>query len=197
MKRSKRFRLLWAALLLLPVISEARVDKLYQQHCAACHGGKGEGGLGGSLVDGVYQHRATETAWGDVIRDGLPDLGMQGFSDQLNDEQIRSLVVYLTELESRANRVPRSAIADGVIHTERLSYRLEEVVKNPKRMWGSRFFLRGSRSSPKLTERSVWSRRRGRSLPRFNKPLRSCAEVRVACWISRFILTMRIMAGSM
>jgi glucose/arabinose dehydrogenase len=133
----------------VPTVSHARVDNLYQQHCAVCHGAQGEGGLGGSLVNGDYQYRPNDQAWAQVIRDGLPDMGMQGFSDVLSEKEIRSMVVYLRELETRAQREPTGRFRAGVIDTDQLSYRLQEVVDNPNRMWGVSFFPDGT---PIVTE---------------------------------------------
>lgn len=132
----------WAASI-IPLATSARVNDLYQQHCAVCHGAQGEGGLGGSLIDGNHQHGPGDEAWARVIRDGLPDLGMQGFSDQLNEEEIRAMVVYLRELEERANRAPATRAVGGVVETDRLYYRMETLVENPNEMWGVSFLPSG------------------------------------------------------
>jgi glucose/arabinose dehydrogenase len=130
-------------LTVLPTVSSAKINDLYKQHCAVCHGDRGEGGLGGSLIDGKYQYGPGDEEWANVIRDGLPELGMQGFADQLNEEQIRAMVVYLLELQARANRAPATQTNRGVIQTDRLSYRIETVLKNPNRMWGVSFLPTG------------------------------------------------------
>ena len=149
-KHRSRLPFLVLFLSLLPSFSFAKVNELYTQHCAVCHGAKGEGGMGGSVINGEYQHGPDDAAWAKVIRDGLPDLGMQGYSDILSEEEIRSMVVYLRELEARSNRAPSSQLEDGRITTDRLTYHLEIVVENPNRMWGVTFLPSGHKLATEI-----------------------------------------------
>jgi aldose sugar dehydrogenase len=121
----------------------ANVNNLYTQHCAVCHGEKGEGGLGGSLVDGMWQYGEADEDLSRVIHDGLPNMGMQAFGPLLNDKEIRSLVVYLRELETNALGNQKPGQVDGVYQTQHQKYRVEEVVNNDRKMWGVSFLLAG------------------------------------------------------
>jgi len=124
-------------------IGRGRIQGLYQKHCAVCHGARGEGGLGGALNQGEWQHAKTDEERTRVIRDGLPDLGMQGFGDVLNEKEIRALVIYMRELETMAQREKPRANAAGIHQTERQSFRIEDVARNSKRMWGVTFMPDG------------------------------------------------------
>ncbi len=124
-------------------IGRGRIQGLYQKHCAVCHGAKGEGGLGGEVNQGKWQHAKTDDQRAQVIRNGLPDLGMQGFGEILSEKEIRALVIYLHELEALANKERPRPDAQGVHQTEHLAYRMELVARNPKRMWGVTFMPDG------------------------------------------------------
>lgn len=75
---------------------------LYQANCASCHGADGRQGV--SLVDGAWEMAIDDAAMARVIAEGWTDAGMPGFGETLSDEQIRSLVIYLRELEYQAGR---------------------------------------------------------------------------------------------
>lgn len=67
------------ALACLPIGTLAQdVQRVYQEHCANCHGAQLEGGLGGNLVDEVWRHGADDENIARAIRNGLPDIGFIG-----------------------------------------------------------------------------------------------------------------------
>ena len=41
-------------------IQKMKVEEIYGRFCSSCHGAKFEGGLGGSLVDGVWKRGGTD-----------------------------------------------------------------------------------------------------------------------------------------
>lgn len=130
-------------LFLLPFTTRARMDQVYEQHCAVCHGKRGEGGLGGSLVDGVWKYGESDEAKAKVIREGIPAMGMQAFGETLDEKEIRSLVVYMSELETRANPPARPAEQDEVYTTQHQRFMIETITQNPARMWGVSFLPDG------------------------------------------------------
>lgn len=76
---------------------------LYAQHCAACHGEEGEGGIGPVLGDGV-----TVAVFPDIedeitiVTDGVPPLmAAYGELNILTAEEIRAIVVYGREVLGR------------------------------------------------------------------------------------------------
>ncbi len=70
--------------------------KLYQQHCAACHGGEREGGVGPNLADAIWlKVKANQASIAQFIAQGSVALGMPAWKGVLGDEQINSLAKYL------------------------------------------------------------------------------------------------------
>ena len=81
-------------LLFLTAVAHANVKNLYTQHCQICHGDKGQGGLGSSLIDRKWEHGESDAEQARVIAEGLPELGMQGFGELLTEKEIRSGYLY-------------------------------------------------------------------------------------------------------
>lgn len=79
--------------------------KLYQRHCASCHGpqGKGDGGMalsGGTpsdLTDETWDYGSTDGEIFVSIRDGV-SADMLAYKDKLNEKQIWQIVHYLRSL---------------------------------------------------------------------------------------------------
>jgi putative copper resistance protein D len=83
--------------------SMARGLELYGQHCAICHGvqGRGDGPLARTMVPRPSDFRFhmteghTEAQLFEWITNGVPDTAMQGFANQLSEEERWHLVNYL------------------------------------------------------------------------------------------------------
>lgn len=141
-----------ALLLSLSLVAAAsaqkvKVDALYGQYCAGCHGAKFEGGQGGSLVDGVWKHGSSDTDIYRSIAKGNPQLGMTPWEPVLSADQIRSLVIFLREKEKQTLAkgidypVPSP---DKVTKTELHDYRIEMVVEDGlKNPWAVAFLPDG------------------------------------------------------
>lgn len=79
--------------------------KLYQRHCAGCHGpgGKGDGSLalsGGTpsdLTDDTWEHGSSDGEIFTVIRDGVSS-DMLGYKDKLDEKQIWQLVNFIRSI---------------------------------------------------------------------------------------------------
>lgn len=115
-------------------LNRGEVNQSYQQLCASCHGAEGEGGMGGSLVDGVWKHGSTDEAIARVIREGLPELGMVSYGSVMSEDEIRAMVVFLRELELRANRKEdrSDSLSPGDTVSSRYhDFRIEKVVERP------------------------------------------------------------------
>ncbi|HFQ13184.1 MAG TPA: cytochrome C oxidase Cbb3, partial [Gammaproteobacteria bacterium] len=82
--------------LLLSSVAQAGVDagRLYQKHCAECHGKDRLGGMGQALLPGNLKRLKKEKAV-TVIRDGLPATQMPALGDRLDETAIRALVDYI------------------------------------------------------------------------------------------------------
>ncbi len=125
---------------------QGAVSRIYQQHCAVCHGAEMRGGLGGSLLARDLIHGDHPGTLARIIREGLPDDGMQAFRNVLSEEEIHALVVYIREGRAAAldDRGPRTARQDeGVFETEEHNYRLEVVAETAGEIWGMDFFPNG------------------------------------------------------
>ena len=115
-----------------------KVNDLYLESCAACHGSKFEGGLGGNLADGQWKHGSADTDIARVISQGLPNLGMPAYEKTLSAEQIRSLVVYLREKEksaaSQSSPPPQpkeGAAVKSLLHDYKVETVIEGDLKTP------------------------------------------------------------------
>ncbi len=76
---------------------QAEAGTLYGQHCAACHGAEGGGGIGPSLKDEKYRYGRELAAVSESIKNGRPG-GMPGFGNQFSEAQIEALAKYVIEL---------------------------------------------------------------------------------------------------
>ena len=65
---------------------------VYRKSCASCHGTKGQGGIGPSLV-GVAD-RLSEDEHLDTVRNGRDGAQMQGFEGTLTDDEIAAVVAH-------------------------------------------------------------------------------------------------------
>lgn len=124
---------------------QGAVDRIYQQHCAVCHGAEMRGGLGGSLLSPQLTYGDHPNILARVIRDGLPDDGMEAFGDVLSDEEIHALVVYIRERRAQEldDRGPATSGDGEIYQTEEHDYRLEVVAETSGEIWGMDFFPNG------------------------------------------------------
>jgi cytochrome c oxidase cbb3-type subunit 2 len=87
---------------------------LFQQHCAACHGAGGQGGIGPSLIDQTFLYEAGDVPdhdYYEVINNGTqPGMiedgrtakgGMPSFSSTFDKNKIWALVSYIRSLQGK------------------------------------------------------------------------------------------------
>jgi mono/diheme cytochrome c family protein/DNA-binding beta-propeller fold protein YncE len=93
-----------------------RVDAIYQQHCASCHGVVRLGGMGPALLPenlGRLRRDAAEQ----VIANGRVATQMPAFADKLTSEQIKQLVDYVYAPPSEVPRWGAAEInASRIVH---------------------------------------------------------------------------------
>ncbi len=82
--------------------SDQGAKEIYDQYCSNCHGKDLRGGNAQSLLDGVWQFGDGSGYVTRNIKYGIPHLGMPSYENSLDDEEIRLLVDYLYEEQSRA-----------------------------------------------------------------------------------------------
>ena len=87
---------------------------MYKQHCAACHGDNGQGGIGPSLIDKTFLYTAGDVPDDDyfeiinngtqpgMIEDGRAAKGgMPSYSNTLEKNKIWALVAYIRSLQGK------------------------------------------------------------------------------------------------
>ncbi len=139
-----------AWLLLSPTLAHAaprpKVEDLYQQNCASCHGTNFEGGLGTSLSKGYWLHGSSDEDLTRAINQGFPDLGMPPWESSLAPDQVRSLVVFLREHEqseaAKTAAVPAPK-RDRSVVTKYQAYKLETLTSGLHTPWGLAFLPDG------------------------------------------------------
>jgi glucose/arabinose dehydrogenase len=171
---------LGAACLTAPLPAQLSKDarKLYTELCASCHGANQEGGLGTSLVDGVWKRGNGDDAYiARVITEGQPELGMPAFGATLDASRVRALTVFLREREGREKEkgVSYAKPERGeVVKSELQSFRVETVVEGLDIPWSITFLPKGGGAL--ITERKGDLRvvREGKLLP---EPVRDTPKV--------------------
>ena len=147
LRRAVAIWLLWTPLAGWSQISpKMKMEEIYRQYCASCHGANFEGGNGGNLADGVWKHGSADEEIGRSIAVGKPEIGMVPFGNVLSDEQIRAMVIFLREAESkyrsRTVEYPRPE-PDKVTRTQHQNYRMEMVAEGLEIPWALAFLPDG------------------------------------------------------
>lgn len=117
-----RTRLLSLVLLLLPTLSQAAIDggALFQQHCAACHGANGNGGVGVPLSLPDFQYSVTNEYLTTTIRIGRPGRVMPAFT-QLSDAEVQAIVKHIRSwAPGKPYHYPTTKISGDVNHGKQL-----------------------------------------------------------------------------
>lgn len=83
----------------------SKATQLYSTYCASCHGADFGGGNSQSLIDGVWQYGDGFGYVSRNIKFGIPHLGMPSFENTLSEEEIKTLVDFLYEEESKAGAI--------------------------------------------------------------------------------------------
>ena len=146
-------------------IGSGRVNELYQSLCASCHGRELEGGTAPSLLDDEWIHGYRDEDKARVIREGVEGMDMMGYSAVLSEEDIRSLVIYLREkklLKEQEGVLEKVSAKEGVISSELVSFRMEEVLERSGVLWSIDWFPDGrmilaERSGDLLMEKEAGS----------------------------------------
>ncbi len=115
-----------------------KVDQLFAQFCASCHGEKLTGGSGPNLVDDVWKLGADDLSLSRTIREGVPTAGMPAFGETMDDATVRSLVIFIREAGQRAANAVANIPApfpDTTTTSELHSYRLETVADGLDSPW--------------------------------------------------------------
>lgn len=83
-------------------------EEVYKSNCVACHGAKGEGGIGPNLTDAFWIHGdGSLRGIHKVVYEGVVSKGMVAWSKVLPPDVLNSVVVYVGTL--RGQKVPGKA----------------------------------------------------------------------------------------
>jgi aldose sugar dehydrogenase len=126
--------------LLLPSHAQAPdVAKLFEQHCASCHGSDLKGGQTDSLLDDQWRHgNGDDETLFRIIRDGDEPNGMPPMKGDLNDADIRALVIYIREKAAQAKREQTTFAQPSeneIVQSRAHSFRLKTVVAGLSTPW--------------------------------------------------------------
>jgi len=87
---------------LLALVSNPEARKkgagVYLSKCAACHGAKGEGGIGPNLTDDFWIHGGKLTAVVKTIANGISDKGMPPWGPVISTEEIQAVAAHIRGL---------------------------------------------------------------------------------------------------
>ena len=74
-------------------------EKIYAKNCVACHGDKGQGGVGPNLTDEFWLHGGSTKDVFHTLMEGVPEKGMISWKKTLNPIQIQHLVSFLSRFQ--------------------------------------------------------------------------------------------------
>jgi glucose/arabinose dehydrogenase len=129
------------------VLGKGEIKKNYEDYCASCHGANLEGGLGPNLIDDTWLHGGSDKEVANSIRLGNLDAGMPAWQGTLTEDQIRAMVVFISEKKylSLQEKVKESLKAqNGVYKTKKHNFTLSLVDSFEGLVWGLSFLPDGS-----------------------------------------------------
>lgn len=128
-----------------PTVKKMEVDQLYRGYCASCHGERLTGGLGSSLIDGVWNHGSSDAEIAANIKNGIPAMGMPAWAKSLSDEDILRLVIFIREKEAGAQATPSETdtVQAGVFTSDLHQFQLQKVGDGTGLLWSLDFLPDG------------------------------------------------------
>ena len=88
----------------------------YLANCVACHGAKGEGGVGPNLTDDYWIHKGSLNDIYSTIKKGYPDKGMQSWASKFNPKEMSEMASFVKSL--KGTNPPNGKAAQGDIYSE-------------------------------------------------------------------------------
>jgi cytochrome c oxidase cbb3-type subunit 3 len=91
-------------------------QKVFESLCAACHGKKGEGGVGPNLTDEYWLHGGGIKDVFKTIKYGVPEKGMKSWKDDYSPGQIAQIASYIKSL--KGTNPPNGKAPQGTVYKE-------------------------------------------------------------------------------
>jgi cytochrome c oxidase cbb3-type subunit 3 len=88
----------------------------FTKTCVACHGAKGEGGVGPNLTDDYWLHGGSVSDVFKTIKYGYPDKGMQSWQSTFSPVQMQELASYVKSL--KGTNPPNAKAPQGDLFNE-------------------------------------------------------------------------------
>jgi cytochrome c oxidase cbb3-type subunit 3 len=89
--------------------------KIYATNCVACHGDKGQGGVGPNLTDNYWLHGGTINNVFKTIKSGVPEKGMRAWESEIKPADIQAVSSYilknLTGTNVAGGKAPQGELA--------------------------------------------------------------------------------------
>ncbi|MCO4291620.1 c-type cytochrome [Solitalea sp. MAHUQ-68] len=89
---------------------------VFKTNCVACHGGKGEGGVGPNLTDDYWLHGGSVKNIFKTIKYGVVEKGMRSWKDDLSPTQIQEVVSFIKTLHG--TNPPNAKEKQGELYKE-------------------------------------------------------------------------------
>lgn len=102
-----------------PVADKAQLAEaktMFEQKCAACHGAKGEGGVGPNLTDEYWLHGGGIHNVFKTIKYGVPDKGMISWQNQMTPIDMQKIASYI--LTIKGTNPPNAKAPQGEVYKE-------------------------------------------------------------------------------
>jgi aldose sugar dehydrogenase len=138
-----------ACLLAAAAAPAQTVETLWTNNCLQCHGPRGAGGPLGtsSLLNDEYLGGGSDRDLFRSIKEGHPAHGMPGFHEVLTDPQMWAMVVYIRELQARADGAQQRTNLERPFETQKVKYTASAVVSEGLSVPWSMAFLPASAES--------------------------------------------------
>lgn len=120
-----------------------KVEKVYQNYCASCHGDKMQGGQAPSLIDDNWKYGSSNTEIANVIKNGAGNGGMPAFGKSFSEQQIGALVIYMREVAAEPREETPSLSVDTILSAGGAQFKLEKVSNIPGKIWSMAFAPNG------------------------------------------------------
>ncbi len=94
-----------------------KINAIYAEFCASCHGVSMEGAQAPSMLDDVWVNGGDDESLARSISQGNEEKGMPAWGAKLNEKEIRALVIFIREQRAKVNQadIPRPTESIAVV----------------------------------------------------------------------------------